>query len=598
VTPPENRLPATVAVAEAPLTHAAAAATRLGLDRDRNKDAWWAPESSIPPERLTAKGYLYVVCDGSGGQVTGGLSQSIVALVASHYYEDPDLNAATSLAHAMSAANAEIFHRDAPALQSGVGLTIVAGVFRGQEWVVGSLGDGRVFLLRDGALRCLTMDYSWLEQADASPTEEAGGPASRSPTIKSDTWPDIPTDLWPDVLAGLQPSGLGSLQPNDQPGLRLDNLSSGVHHQRGVQPEVKSILAQPGDRLLLCTYGVWGVVPEDQVRRALMWPTPEQATAMLMDRVAMLSGQEDATALVLTLQAEKKPTPPRRATPLWLLALLPVAGAVAASLLLLQVWGTYPPEPVPSAGLSGPTVTVALGTPLPTWTVEPTPSSLPGDADGAPITPTLTSSTPMTVAPASALTATVTTAAPEAATPISALTTTPEAATPIATLTITAPTGTSEATLAPTLTDAPALPAAATMLAPTVTVMLATPETTATAASSAATIPVTATTPGAFQPQWTATVTTTAAAEDLYCVVPAVGQTIYAWLDCTRRGPAMAAGMTFPIPRDSVTVRMCSTTFVPIQLKGQKYFLATVRIGRTTGSLCRRVPAGTFDRPR
>ncbi len=35
-----------------------------------------------------------------------------------------------------------------------------------------------------------------------------------------------------------------------------------------------------------------------------------------------------------------------------------------------------------------------------------------------------------------------------------------------------------------------------------------------------------------------------------------------------------------------------------IQLKGQKYFLATARIGRLAGSQCRRVPARTFDRPR
>jgi serine/threonine protein phosphatase PrpC len=567
VTALENRLPATVPVVEAPLTHAAAAATRLGLDRDRNKDAWWAPESTVPLERLAAKGYLYVVCDGSGGQVTGGLSQSIVALVAGHYYEDPDRNTAMSLARAMSAANAEIFHRDAPALQSGIGLTVVAAVFRGQEWVVGSLGDGRVFLLRDGALRCLTMDYSWLEQVDASPAEEAGGQAGHAPTIKSDAWPDIPTDLWPDILAGLQPGGLGSLQTNDQPGL-------GVGSQRGVQPEVKSILAQPGDRLLLCTYGVWGVVPEDQVRRALMWPTPEQATAMLMDRVAMLSGQEDATALVLTLQAEKQPPPPRRATPLWLLALLPVAGAVAAAVLLLQLWGGYPPEPTPIVALTAPTVTATLAAPAPTWTYEPTPLSLPGDAVAVPITPTIAAPTPFATAP-------------------------------ISTLTVTAATATPEATLVPTITAEPALSPTATVLAlaSVATSTLAAPTATdtpptANITNSSTSVPVTATTPGAFQPMWTATVTPTVAAEDLYCVVPAVGQTVYAWLDCTRRGPAMATGKTFPIDRESLTVRMCSTTFVPIQIKGQKYFLATVRIGRLAGSQCRRVAAGAFDQPR
>ena len=544
MTPPENRLPALVPVAEAPFTHAAAAATRLGLDRDRNKDAWWAPESTVPPERLAAKGYLYVVCDGSGGQVTGGLSQSIVALVAGHYYEDPDLNAAASLARAMSAANAEIFQRDSPALQSGVGLTVVAGVFRGQEWVVGSLGDGRVFLLRDGALRCLTIDYSWLEQAEPSPAEGTGGPEGLAPTLKPDAWPDIPTDLWPDILAGLQPGGLGHLQPNDQSSL-------GEESQRGVQPEVKSILAQPGDRLLLCTYGVWGVVPEDQVRRTLMWPTPEQATAMLMDRVAMLSGKDDATALVLTLQAEKRRPPPRRATPLWLLALLPVAGAaVAASLLLLQVWGGYPPEPTAIVALTAPTVTATRPAPSPTWTLAPTPSSLPGDA-AAPITPTLA-----------------------------------------------APTATDTPTSAPTVTSTldlasatPALLITSTLAAPTAT------DTPPTVAMSS-TVSVTATTPEAFQPLWTATVTATATAENLYCVVPAVGQTIYAWLDCARHGPAMATGKTFPIARESVTVRMCDTTFVPIQLTGRQYFLATVRIGRLAGSQCRRVPPGTFDQPR
>jgi serine/threonine protein phosphatase PrpC len=116
---------------------------------------------------------VFVVADGMGGHAAGEVaSEMAVQIVARNLLPLTtvlDRGAAERLAQAMKDANRAIYDRMlAEVDKQGMGTTASVLVLSDNQFLIGQIGDSRIYLLRDGALTQLTKDHSYVqEQVDA-----------------------------------------------------------------------------------------------------------------------------------------------------------------------------------------------------------------------------------------------------------------------------------------------------------------------------------------------------------------------------------------------------------------------------------------------
>lgn len=132
--------------------------TDVGCKRPANED--WLANFESP------NGLVSVVCDGMGGHV-GGQVASHVAVDAIQQYmmqERPNRTPFELIIEAINAANDAILQRatQQPEL-SGMGSTCVMLIVREGKVYIGSVGDSRVYLIRNHKIQQLTVDQSFVQ---------------------------------------------------------------------------------------------------------------------------------------------------------------------------------------------------------------------------------------------------------------------------------------------------------------------------------------------------------------------------------------------------------------------------------------------------
>ncbi len=142
-----------------------AAGTDVGRIRAGNEDSLYADADQ---ERG-----LFIVADGMGGHAAGEVaSEMAVQIVARDLATLRDLSGEDPLAQmgeALRNANRAIYERTiVEADKQGMGTTASCLLMGGGRWIIGHIGDSRVYLLRDGVFRQVTKDHSYVqEQVDA-----------------------------------------------------------------------------------------------------------------------------------------------------------------------------------------------------------------------------------------------------------------------------------------------------------------------------------------------------------------------------------------------------------------------------------------------
>ncbi len=144
---------------------AVAAGSDVGRVRKGNEDSFYADANEY-------RG-LFMVADGMGGHAAGEVaSQMAVEVVSVDLEKLKDLESADALemvAVALRHANRAVFERSAAERDKmGMGSTASVLVLGDERFIIGHIGDSRVYLFRDGELRQITHDHSVVqEQIDA-----------------------------------------------------------------------------------------------------------------------------------------------------------------------------------------------------------------------------------------------------------------------------------------------------------------------------------------------------------------------------------------------------------------------------------------------
>ena len=244
------------------------ARTDLGRMRENNEDKFefFEPEE---PELLAVKGCFYAVADGMGGHASGQIASELaLKTIVTTYYAGPNENVEESLRAAICAANSYIY--DAAQMiadRNGMGTTCTAVVLKDDEMYVGHVGDSRVYLIRDGELRQLSEDHSWVTEQvkrGALTEEEARMSPFRNVITRSlGAAPDVEVDIY------------------------LENI-------------------QRGDVLVLCSDGLTGYVPDEEILESAGGWSPSMAAMKLVDRANELGGGDNITVMVVAVRDIQK----------------------------------------------------------------------------------------------------------------------------------------------------------------------------------------------------------------------------------------------------------------------------------------------------
>ncbi|MEU7716660.1 MerR family transcriptional regulator [Streptomyces tibetensis] len=151
--------------------------------------------------------------------------------------------------------------RDVADGSDDVGTTLTALLWTGSRLALVHIGDSRAYLLRDGELFRITHDHtlvqSMVDEGRLTPEEAASHP-ERALLLKALTGGGSPT----------------------APDLRLHD-------------------ARPGDRYLLCSDGLSGVVPDTRVRQLLASPaSPDEAVRALVEAANAAGGPDNVSCVV------------------------------------------------------------------------------------------------------------------------------------------------------------------------------------------------------------------------------------------------------------------------------------------------------------
>lgn len=250
------------------MTVSSAVASHPGLRREDNEDAFCSRKDLG----------FYMVADGMGGHAAGEVASKLAVEVIEAFVNDTqnaDANTTwpfpydTTLSlegNRLKAAFRLANRRLGAAMEGndqlrGMATTAAAVLLAKGSPVVAHVGDSRVYLWREGLLHQITQDHSWVsEQVRAGVLTEID--ARRHP------WRNVVTR----ALAG-----------GDDP-----------------QVEVAEIDVKVGDRLLLCSDGLSGVVPPERLEEIVGQKATLQETCQaLIDAANEAGGPDNITVAML-----------------------------------------------------------------------------------------------------------------------------------------------------------------------------------------------------------------------------------------------------------------------------------------------------------
>lgn len=219
--------------------------------RERNED--YCGVVTPAGQELENKGIIAAVADGIGGHRGGReASEYTVRGLLADYYATPDTWAVPRAVEAVADALNRwvIAEAGRNAELAGMATTLSVLVLRGRRWYAAHIGDSRIYHLRDGQLARLTVDHLWEHP-------ELNNVLSRA------------VGLDPRLLLDF---GEGELTA--------------------------------GDRFLLVSDGVWGILPDRLLGEVLLdHPEPQAAAAALTSLALAQGGQDNASAVVIDVLA-------------------------------------------------------------------------------------------------------------------------------------------------------------------------------------------------------------------------------------------------------------------------------------------------------
>src|SRR3990172_178225 len=238
-------------VGAAPVNIRVGSASDIGQVREGNEDSFLV----LAP--------LYVVADGMGGAGGGEVASSLALETVQRMFQAQQ----GTLAEQVTEANKAVFERSQQDRSvAGMGTTLTAALVDGDRVHLAHVGDSRAYLLRGGELSMLTEDHTLVHRMG---------------------------------VEGMVMEGeITEAEAETHPHRSILTRALGV--DPSVQVDETDVQVASGDRLLLCSDGLTGMVPDGQIREILETTSDPQDAVDALVRVANRAGGIDnITAVIL-----------------------------------------------------------------------------------------------------------------------------------------------------------------------------------------------------------------------------------------------------------------------------------------------------------
>jgi PPM family protein phosphatase len=216
---------------------------------------------------------LLAVADGMGGHAAGEVASKIVIGALAHLDDTkPGTDLLTTCRNAVHAGNNAIAELVRTQMDlTGMGTTLTAVLFDGPRLTLMHIGDSRAYLLRDNQVTQITRDDTFVQaliDAGRITAEEAATHPQRSYLVRALTGDDV-------------------------------------------EPTLTIREARAGDRLLLCSDGLSGVLTESTLDQALRISDRDACADRLIELALQNGGPDNVTVIVAdVVDVASCPTPP------------------------------------------------------------------------------------------------------------------------------------------------------------------------------------------------------------------------------------------------------------------------------------------------
>lgn len=267
-----------------------AALSHPGMSGKNNEDRFAVVSHALSADDPTPSLFA-VLADGIGGHRAGEVAAELAVDHISHAIAESNgrdpLRIMEEAIH--SASDAIAHHSASDDERHGMGSTCACVWVIGDKLYIAFVGDSRIYLLRDGQMRQITTDHTWVQEA----------------IEKNIITPEEARDH-PNVHVIRR--YLGSLKlPEVDFRLKLNESDNAVQAQKH-----QGMTLQPDDIILVCSDGLTDMVWVDEIQKTLVESkSPKIAVQALVAQANERGGHDNITVVVMTVpklrpQEEKK----------------------------------------------------------------------------------------------------------------------------------------------------------------------------------------------------------------------------------------------------------------------------------------------------
>ena len=352
----------------------ASAITHPGMTGKTNEDRYAVSAFRLEDEAHTPALFA-IVADGVGGHQAGEVAAEIAVNTISHAIALSDgANPTETLEYAIIQAGEAIHIQSTKDEdQSGMGSTCVCVWIIGDQLFTASVGDSRIYLLREDKITQLTVDHTWVQEAlehgIIQPEQARNHP--RSHIIRR---------------------YLGSKKPV-VPDLRL-KLNPEENEAQAIANQGMKLL--PGDQLILCSDGLSDLVEATEILGEMQNGTLSEALSSLVEMANRRGGHDNITILGLKIPApdeipstvvEQKVISPKKSLPYLTCTFISMGLILIILFGAITIWYFSSQATTPTPNSATETAVPATFTLPPDETLPPSETPSPSDT---PISATIT----------------------------------------------------------------------------------------------------------------------------------------------------------------------------------------------------------------
>ncbi len=240
-----------------------------GMQRDHNEDTLFSLSSVFADGNNDLNLGIYIIADGMGGhkngEVASGSAARVVASglikkVYSHLLDIPHAPLNESLQEIMEKAIAES-HKAVLKNAPGGGTTLTCALIHGEQVTIGHIGDSRAyFIYSDGRMQQITKDHSLVQR-----------------------------------MVELEEISAAQAQSHPQRNVLL----KAIGQTENVFPDIQTHPLPKNGSILLCSDGLWGVVPESKIHAIIKKKENPEITCRQLVEAANENGGPDNISVIL-----------------------------------------------------------------------------------------------------------------------------------------------------------------------------------------------------------------------------------------------------------------------------------------------------------